>query len=80
MVVMVYGHTSFANRNTFHDFLFSPLIADRTLPKRDLLLKERICSYRSIFSPLRGDPIEKGRKNENGSFKIPQTKRRYQSV
>ena len=30
------------------------------------LLKERICSWRSKFFPLRVDPTEKGSKNENG--------------
>ena len=55
-----YGHTSifsaiFTKRNNFSDFLFASL-DDETLPKRDQLLKERICSYRSKSFPLRVDP------------------------
>ena len=40
------------------------------LPKQCLLLKERICSNRSKFLPLRVLPIVKGGKNENGKVVV----------
>ena len=55
----------FAKGNSFYDFQFT-FLKDRTFPKWGLLLKERICSSRSKFFPLRVVPIDKGSKNENG--------------
>ena len=44
-------------RNNFCDFQFASLV---TLARQEgLLIKERICSCRSKFSPLRVDPVEK---------------------
>ena len=44
----------FSKGNNFHDFLFVSL-DDVALPNKDLLLMERICSWRSKFLPLRVD-------------------------
>ena len=52
------------------DFLCSSM-NDEALPKRDLLLKERICSSRSKFFPLRIDPIEKRCIEINGRVGFP---------
>ena len=47
------------------DFLFASL-KDKAPLRWDLLLKERICSCRSKFFPLRVDPTEKGGKIDDG--------------
>ena len=56
----VYGYISmffrlFIKGNNFRDFLFACL-TDVALPNRGLLSKERICSKRSKFFPLRVSP------------------------
>ena len=53
----------FTKGNKFCDLLFASLEA---LPKCGLLLKERICSLRSTFFPLRVTPVEQGSKTANG--------------
>ena len=45
---------AFTEGNNIHGFLFASL-DDETLPKRGLLLKERICSSRSKFFHFRVD-------------------------
>ena len=57
---------NFYQRNDLDDFLFSSLNG-KALPKWGLLLKERICSSRSKFFPLRVDPSEKAGKDEKGN-------------
>ena len=41
--------------NNFYDFLYAPSLKDEAFCKGGLLLKERICSRRSKFFPLRVD-------------------------
>ena len=63
---------NFIKGDNFSDFLFA-LLAEEAHPQRGLLLKERICSSRSKFFPLRVDPIQKGGKHENGRVASPET-------
>ena len=57
---------------TFCNILFaSP--SNENLCKCGLLLKERICSSRSKFFPLRDDPLVKGGKNENHIVASPES-------
>ena len=54
------------------DFLFAPF-GKNTLPDGGQLLKERICSYRSILFPLRVDTYCKQKKNANGRGVSPES-------
>ena len=56
--------------DNLHDTLFVSLL-EGSFQKMGLLLKERICSCRSKFFPLRVDPIEKGGKNKDGRVASP---------
>ena len=57
--------------DNFPDFLFAYL-QDEVFQKRDLLLKERICSEGNKFFSLRVDPNEMGGKNENKRVASPE--------
>ena len=48
----------FSKGNKFCNFLFAT-VGDIALPKWGQLLKERICSFKSKFFPLRFGPGEK---------------------
>ena len=62
------------NINHFYDFLLA-FPEDRDLSKWVLHLKERICSFRSKFFPLRVEPHEKGGGyNENKVVASPENK------
>ena len=52
---------TFTKGNNFCNFLFASL-DDEALPKMDLLLKERICSYWSKFFPLKVDLLRRSQK------------------
>ena len=54
MLLHIFSAT-FTKGNSFGEFLFASLDQEAVL-KWGLLLKERICSCRSKFFPLRGDP------------------------
>ena len=55
-----------------NNFLFSSLV-DTTLPNWGLLSKERICSKRSKFLPLRVNPLEKGSRYINDRVIFPES-------
>ena len=60
----------FLNEGNLYDFQFtSP--DEKAFQKRVLLLKERICSYRSKFFPLKVDPSWGG-KNESDRVASPE--------
>ena len=61
----------FAKGNNLHDFLFASM-NNKALTTWGLLLKERICSYRSKFFPLRVDPPIEGGKIEKGRVAFPE--------
>ena len=58
-IVHLHVFQYFLKGNNFCDFLFASL-DDQTLPKMGQLLKERICSHRSKFLPLKVDPFWEG--------------------
>ena len=58
--------------NNLGDILFAS-VYEESFQKMGLLLKERICSYRSKFFPLRVNPIEKGGKNKDGRVASPKS-------
>ena len=55
---------TFTKGNNFCDFLFA-FPDNKTIPKWDLFLKEKLCSYGSKFCPSQVDPTEMGSKIEN---------------
>ena len=75
--IKVYDYTSmffhhFTKGNNCSNFLFASL-SEVALPNWGLLLKERTCSWKSKFFPLRVDHIEKGGKIENGRVASPKS-------
>ena len=60
----------FTKGNNLSDFLFASQ-DEETIQKQGQLLKERICSCRSKFFPLRADPFEKGDKNQSVAVASP---------
>ena len=58
----------FSKGKNFHDFLFAPL-SKVPLPHWGLFSKERICSKRSKFFPLRIIPCRNGRQNNKELLK-----------
>ena len=63
--------TSFPRGKNLCDFQFALL--NEALSKWGLLSKERICSKRSKFFPLRVDLHWDGRQNENGRVASPES-------
>ena len=63
---------SFSYGNNFCDFQFAFLV-EEILQKMGILLKKRICSYRSKFIPLRADPYLEGDKGENRRVAYPES-------
>ena len=77
LIDMVFGYTvtfyyHFNKGNNFSNFLIVSLIV-LALLKWGLLFKERICSWRSKFFPVRVDPFKKGGKKETGRVASPES-------